>query len=361
LEVFMLKLFLPADLPRATPFPAFRPRRRLPGAALGAFLAAALFLPAGCDQAYNPFATGPAAPDETGEAPGETTPEGEEAETGEGPGQGDEADEEADDDDDDDDDDEADPEDGAEGDEDGGSEASGEPDAGDEAGSEAGDEPGGGGAGDKGGSDAGGEPGGGGTGDKGGAEAGDEPGQPDAGEPVLVSIEVQTPPVKLVYAKGEDLDPAGIAVAGLYSDGSTRQEDPEALEFSGYDKTVSGDQAVRVSLEGKTADFTVRVSLSRLSLNITRYEEGEMAVSGLPQGEILLSRSGAEGLPQELSLWAEGYEQVWCFVNGTEISPAETGFVLRAADYSVHHHVITLIGVNAGVPYGREFPFSVLE
>ena len=86
-----------------------------------------------------------------------------------------------------------------------------------------------------------------------------------------------------------------------------------------------------------------------------------MNILGIPEGEILLSRSGADGQAHELTLQVEGYEQVWCFVNGMELSPSETGFTVQALDYSGGHHVITLIGVKDGVPSGRELSFTVFE
>lgn len=190
---------------------------------------------------------------------------------------------------------------------------------------------------------------------------GNDPAFPDEVDPVLVSIAVETPPAKLVYARGEDFDPEGIVISGIYTDGSTRTEDPDALVFSGYDKTKSGDQVVTVSLEGKTAEFTVRVSLSDLSINITRRREGEISIPGISPAGIRLSRSGTEGLPRELTLRIEGYEQVLCFVNGTELAQTAEGFVLRAQDHSVNNHFITLIGIYEEVPYGWEFPFVVVD
>jgi hypothetical protein len=321
--------------------------------ALSAFLIIGLFLPFGCDQPYGPDPEGsPAFSEEDSsvpEKPDSPSPEREDTETGDGSDAGEESDS---------------PEKPDAGDE---PEAAGEPDGGGEP--EDADEPGGGNepeiAGESGGDNGpatAGEPDG---GDEPEAadefDGEDEPVQPDAEDPILVSIEVQKPPKKLAYAKGEDLDTAGLEVLGIYNDGSTRLEDQEALQFSGHDKTKSGDQVVTITLEGKTAEFTVRVSLSGLNLDITRYQEGEMNILGIPEGGILLSRSGADGLTHELALQVEGYEQVWCFVNGTELSLSETGFILQASSYSVRQHVITFIGVKEGVPYGRELSFIVFE
>jgi hypothetical protein len=193
------------------------------------------------------------------------------------------------------------------------------------------------------------------------AVGGDDPVSPDGAGPTLVSIAVERLPAKLVYSRGEDFDPAGLVISGTYADGSTRTEDLNSLIFSGYDKTSLGDQTVVVSLEGKSAEFTVRVGLSALSVDITQGREEDPAVPGIPPEGILLSQSGAEELPREFILRTEGYEQVLCFVDGTELAPAGDGFLLRASDYSVNNHFITLIGIYEGVPRGRVFPFAVVD
>jgi hypothetical protein len=215
------------------------------------------------------------------------------------------------------------------------------------------------------------------SGDSSGDDSGEEPGENPSGEgegeggpelPVLTAVEIRQPPEKLVYAKGEALDTRGIQAEGLYSDGSSRTLEAGELLFSGYDNTKSGEQIIKVSLEGKSAEFTIRVSLSELDLRITRYVPEEMSIPALPQGEITLSRSGAAGRAREFTLLVEGYEQLLCFVNGVELASADpsggsspVGFVLRAADYAVGRHFVTLIGINRGVPQGRELDFVVLD
>jgi hypothetical protein len=195
-------------------------------------------------------------------------------------------------------------------------------------------------------------------------------GDPDAPpeEPVLSAIEISDPPDKVVYAKGEALDLRGLRVTGLYTGGSSRPEGLETLQFSGYDPARSGEQCVVVSLEGKTAEFTVRVSLSELELSLSLPVEGELSVEGLPPGDLALSRSGAKGLSQELRFSAAGYEQLFCFVNGRSLVPVEAAegdagpeFVLNAAHYGTGRQYLTLIGFIGGLPRSSERVLDILE
>ena len=80
-------------------------------------------------------------------------------------------------------------------------------------------------------------------------------------EVTLVSITV-TPPTKLEYTAGEELDTAGMTVTAVYSDESTKDVTAEAV-LSGYDKDAEGTQEITVTYtEGDaeaTATFNVTV------------------------------------------------------------------------------------------------------
>jgi hypothetical protein len=203
-------------------------------------------------------------------------------------------------------------------------------------------------------------------GEPGAPEEPEEPEGPEE-EPVLSAIEISEPPDKAAYAKGEALDLRGLQVTGRYTDGASRLEDPAALQFSGYDPARTGEQQVVVSLEGKTAEFTVRVSLSELDLSLSRPAEGELSVEGLPPGNLALSRTGAEGLPQRINFSAAGYEPLLCFVNGRPLAPEETAggdpvaFMLDAGDYGTGRQYLTLIGFTGGIPRSREQVLDVFE
>jgi uncharacterized repeat protein (TIGR02543 family) len=75
--------------------------------------------------------------------------------------------------------------------------------------------------------------------------------------PSLVSISVEA--AKHVYIQGQDLDLGTITVAGIYSDGSEKPIGITSGNIAGYDKTKAGNQNLTVTLEGKSAVFTVTV------------------------------------------------------------------------------------------------------
>jgi hypothetical protein len=105
----------------------------------------------------------------------------------------------------------------------------------------------------------------------------------------LVSIAVTSPPGKTSYAKGEVLDISGLAVTGTYTDGSANQMDISGGTVSGYNPNTLGDQTLTVTIDGKTATFTVTVNAAALvSIAVTSppdktvYDKGEVLdISGL--------------------------------------------------------------------------------
>ena len=75
--------------------------------------------------------------------------------------------------------------------------------------------------------------------------------------PELASIRI-TPPAKVVYQVGDEIDLIGLQVIAVYSDGT---EVPVTdYEVSGYDGAKEGKQTVTVSYGGKTAAFEVTVN-----------------------------------------------------------------------------------------------------
>jgi hypothetical protein len=82
----------------------------------------------------------------------------------------------------------------------------------------------------------------------------------------LQDIVVTSPPAKLDYAKGEEFDPEGLVVEGVYVDGQR--------EVSGYthnfDSSVEGTFTVTLTLNGFTADFQVAIGpAALLSIAVT--------------------------------------------------------------------------------------------
>ncbi|MDR2393854.1 MAG: bacterial Ig-like domain-containing protein [Treponema sp.] len=86
----------------------------------------------------------------------------------------------------------------------------------------------------------------------------------------LQSATVTTPPTKTVYIQGEALDLTGLVITGSYNDGSTKQEFVTLTNVSGYNTNVTGDQILTVTVDGKSAIFTVRVdALALVSIAVT--------------------------------------------------------------------------------------------
>jgi hypothetical protein len=112
------------------------------------------------------------------------------------------------------------------------------------------------------------------------------------GDPVLQSIAVTTAPTKTTYVQGETLDLSGLVVTGTYSDGTTKAETVGLSDISGYDADTTGQQTLTVTVNGKTAFFTVTVNpgsgpvLQGIAVTTaptkTAYEQGEaLDLSGL--------------------------------------------------------------------------------
>ena len=77
--------------------------------------------------------------------------------------------------------------------------------------------------------------------------------------PDLVSIRVETPPLKTECAAGEAFDRTGMVVKGTYSDGKEEEIIYYSTDFDQVVKTVGSNKTVTVSYGGKTATFTIEV------------------------------------------------------------------------------------------------------
>jgi hypothetical protein len=82
----------------------------------------------------------------------------------------------------------------------------------------------------------------------------------------LQSIAITSPPAKTVYAKDEILDIGGLVVTGTYSDGTIKRETVNLSNVSGYDATTVGQQTVTVTVNGKTATFSVTVNATGVAI-----------------------------------------------------------------------------------------------
>jgi uncharacterized repeat protein (TIGR02543 family) len=84
------------------------------------------------------------------------------------------------------------------------------------------------------------------------------PGGNSAETPSLVSISAETS--KTVYLRGESLNLDAITVTGTYSDGNTKIIPVSDVVIAGYNAAQVGDQRLTVTVEGKSAEFTVTVT-----------------------------------------------------------------------------------------------------
>ncbi|WP_052460232.1 GH92 family glycosyl hydrolase [Tessaracoccus massiliensis] len=95
----------------------------------------------------------------------------------------------------------------------------------------------------------------------------------DAAPVVVTGISVTTPPTKVDYVAGEELDLAGLVVTAAYSDDSTAVLPAEDLTVSGYDPDTVGGQTVTVTYtsEGETYTdtFTVTVAPALTGIEVT--------------------------------------------------------------------------------------------
>jgi hypothetical protein len=96
---------------------------------------------------------------------------------------------------------------------------------------------------------------------------------------VLDSLVIKAPPFKTVYELYESFDPTGLAIVGLYSDGSSKEENQYAL--SEPDTTTEGTKDVEVTIGSKKTSFNIKVRSGRLESiiisklpDITTYEYG---------------------------------------------------------------------------------------
>lgn len=77
---------------------------------------------------------------------------------------------------------------------------------------------------------------------------------------ILQSIEITTPPDKLVYTVGEVLDITGMAITGHYSDGNTIPMEASVTDISGFDSSVPvAGQELTVTIDGQKAIFIIDI------------------------------------------------------------------------------------------------------
>jgi hypothetical protein len=116
------------------------------------------------------------------------------------------------------------------------------------------------------------------------------------------------------------------------------------------------------------ADFLE--TTAHVSLSIKDKPEEIMDIQGL-SGPIVLSRSIIQGYDQETSLSVPSlYGNVECAIDGETAEPDTGGenaenegktWTLRAEDFAVGKHSLTVVGIKDGVPHEREITFTVIS
>jgi hypothetical protein len=91
-----------------------------------------------------------------------------------------------------------------------------------------------------------------------------DPGKSDTAEVTVTKpvqgIAITTPPDKITYGQGEELNLDGLTVTVTFTDSTTEIVAAGNLAVTGYDKNKPGPQTVTVTYGGKTASFEVTVT-----------------------------------------------------------------------------------------------------
>ena len=139
-------------------------------------------------------------------------------------------------------------------------------------------------------------------------------------EPRLAAIAITRPPAKTEYEWGEAISLEGIEITGSYIDGSTQIiQDAGTAAISGYNRYAEGPQEVIVTLQGKTASFTVSVRLS-ITAEVFSLPAGSPWTLRAPQPaewDISASAVNGDDIPIAWRSGADGTCTVWV--------PAEPG------------------------------------
>lgn len=126
---------------------------------------------------------------------------------------------------------------------------------------------------------------------------------PIASAALLVNIKVTSPAKKAVYNIGEALDLSGLAVTGMYSDGSSKVENITIDNISGFDSTKPiKNQTVTITINGKTTAYAVEIKDSDAWCNCSY--RTHIAYNGWQNWRNNGAMSGTSGL----SLRLEGIE-----------------------------------------------------
>lgn len=93
----------------------------------------------------------------------------------------------------------------------------------------------------------------------------------------VTSIEILTPPTKVAYKVGEELDLTGLLVKVNYGDGSTENIGVTAENITGFDNsTANPSQTLTINIGGQTTDFTISLEYEYFTLTYMAGENGSL-------------------------------------------------------------------------------------
>lgn len=85
----------------------------------------------------------------------------------------------------------------------------------------------------------------------------------------LKSIAISTLPTKVDYIIGDKLDVTGLVISGTNADGTLAVQPYTIDDISGFDSTTVGIKTITITIYGRTCTYTVNVTDSILSANMT--------------------------------------------------------------------------------------------
>jgi hypothetical protein len=162
----------------------------------------------------------------------------------------------------------------------------------------------------------------------------------------LISLDISTPPTKLVYVQGDSADWTGLVVTENYFiRGAQIETNSDNYTISGFDSWTSGTQTITVTRSGVSATFTVEVLAAGY---------GSITIQNPSQpGEISLSVSGTTIIADSSYT---GYQ--W-FVDDMA-RPADSSYTdgraitLSTSAYSLGIHRVRVTAYKQGIPYSME-------
>ena len=128
-------------------------------------------------------------------------------------------------------------------------------------------------------------------------------------EPFLKRLEISGTYQK-TYTQGDDLDLTGIVIEAVWSDGNRTQVSMDDVEITGYDADKTGDQTLRVSYQGLSANITVTVTprSNAIHVSVTILGDSSHGAISSPHG---LARGGLVTWASDSSFEANTTETVW--------------------------------------------------